>query len=227
MKKITIMAGALAVLSAAYLGSQLLAQPQAPASPPAQTRVAFVNIVTVFQNYTKAKVYKEEMEALLKPIKDRGERLRAEIMKWQQDLQNDPKVYGDATKREQYEQGILKNKRDLEDLGREAQRLVGKKNEEQVVQLYKEVNEAVKKYALASGFHIVLAYGENSKTDTMNFANISRKVQGMEMGGAIVPMYMADGLDISLAVADSLNRSMPHAGGSGTGPVTPTSGFQK
>ncbi|MBM4068660.1 MAG: OmpH family outer membrane protein [Planctomycetes bacterium] len=211
MKKIVIMAGGLAVLTAAYLG-QLLAQ--TPATPPAQTRVAFVNIVTVFQNYTKASTYKQEMEALLKPIKDKGERLKAEIMKWQQDLQNDPKVYGDPTKREQYEQGILKNKRDLEDLGREAQRLVGKKNEEQVVQLYKEVNEAVKRHAQQQGFHIVLAYGENQKSgaDPLNFANISRKVQGMEMGGAIVPMYMADGLDISMAVADSLNRTLVQAG---------------
>lgn len=215
MKKLTIIAGGAAVLTAVYVGSQLLAQ-QPPISPPAQTRVAFVNIVTVFQNYKKAATYKEEMEKMLQPIKDKGERLRAEILKWQQDLQNDPKIQADPTLRERYEQGILKNKRDLEDLGREAQRLVGKKNEDQVVQLYKEVNDAVQKHALAQGFHVVLAYGENDKSDKLNFANISRKVQGMEMGGAIVPMYMAPGLDISLAVADSLNRSL----GAGLTPAT-------
>jgi Skp family chaperone for outer membrane proteins len=209
MKKIMIMAGGLAVLTAGYLGSQLLAQQTA--SPPAQTRVGFVNIVTVFQNYKKAMIYKEETEALIKPNREKAERLRMEMQKWQQDLQNDPKIYSNPAERERYEHFILKNKRDIEDLARDVQRLVGKKNEDQIVQLYKEVNDAVKRCALAGGFHVVLAYGENQKqgADPLNFANISRKVQGMEMGGAIVPMYMADGLDISMAVADSLNRSLP------------------
>lgn len=221
VKKIMIIVGGMAVLAAGYFGSCLLAQTGTPASqPPAQTRVAVVNIVTVFQNYRKAELYKAEMERLLDPIRTKGELLRKDAMQWQKDLE-DPKF--DPAKVEQWKRGIINNKRQLEDLQEQAKVLIGKKNEEQVVQLYKEVSDAVQRYAVANGFHMVLAYGENGKQqDPFSFANISRKVQGMEMGGGIVPMYFHQALDISVPVAHALNGQY-----SPSGNIQPTGGFNK
>ncbi len=219
MKKMMLIVGGVAAMAAVYLGSQLLAQqPGTPAAPPAQTRVAFVNIVTVFQNYQKANIYKAEMERLIKPKQAEAEQLRQEMIKWDSDMR-DPKF--DPAKKEQWTKGILNNKRRLEDLQAEMAQVLGKKNEEQLVQLYSEINEAVKAHAAAQGFHIVLAYGENTKLGSNNIANIARKIQGMEV--ALVPMYFHPGLEISMAVAEALNRQYPPAAGQS---LTPAGGFK-
>ncbi len=186
----------------------------ATVAAPTQPRVALVNIITIFQHYQKAKFYKTELEKDLEPFRVKGETLRKEVIKWTQDLQ-DPKF--DPKNREQWERGILGNKRALEDLDREARKMIGKKQEGQVVQLYREVHEAVKRYAVANNYHLVLAYGEPTEQDPFSFANIQRKVGGIEMGGGVNPIFFAPGLDISMAVVDLLNRQYGSV-------VQPTSG---
>jgi Skp family chaperone for outer membrane proteins len=219
--------GLLALATTAYIGSRLWAQGTGAPAAPAQTRVAFINIETVFQNYQKAVVYKKEMEKLIEPFKAKADKLKAEILQWQRDLQ-DVKMIGNKNfNKEQWEAGIVKNKRDLEDLGKEVGQIIGKKNEEQVVQLYKEVNEKVQAVALDRGFQVVMCYGESTKLPPLGYENISRKVQGMEGSGCTSFMYIAPGLDISQAVIDLLNRSYPGGStattGGGSG-VTPVSG---
>lgn len=210
MKRTWVILAGLAILAAAGLVGPAHAQ-TVPAvgttatsiTPPLQTRVAVVNIFSVFQKYRKAEIYKHEMEKELEPFKIKGEKLKKEIIKWTEDLR-DPKF--DPSKREQWERGILANKRELEDLNREAQKHIGKKNEGQVVQLYREVSDAIKAYAAANNFHLVLSFGEPTEGDPFTFANIQRKVSGMEMGGGICPIYISPGLDITAGVVDLLNR---------------------
>ncbi len=217
VKRTWIIVAGLAIWMSAGRASLVQAQTVTPAaatvSSPAQTRVALVNTVAIFQNYQKAKFYKTEIEKDLEPFRVKGETLRKEIIKWQNDLQ-DPKF--DPKNREQWERGILANKRALEDLDREARKSLGKKQEVQVVQLYREVHEAIKRYASANNYHLVLAYGEPTEQDPFSFANIQRKVGGIEMGGGVNPIFIAPGLDISVAVVDLLNRQY-------TGGVQPTS----
>ena len=43
--------------------------------------------------------------------------------------------------------------------------------------------------------------------DVFTLANVSRKIKGMEEQGGVTPMYIAPGNDISLAVAEALNRA--------------------
>jgi hypothetical protein len=50
--------------------------------------------------------------------------------------------------------------------------------------------------------------------------NIARKLEGIQVGGACMPMYFADGLDISSAVVDALNRAYP-GGAAAAAPATP------
>jgi Skp family chaperone for outer membrane proteins len=225
-----IVGGLVALATMAYVGSRLAAQGTGTQAAPAQTRIAFVNIETVFQNYKKAKLYKEEMEKTIAPFKAKADTFKAEILQWQRDLAMDPiqqKNIKDFNK-ERWEYWITDRKRKLEDLGKEVGQLVNKKNEEQVVQLYQEVNKAVESRALANGFHAVLSYGESTKLPPLGFENISRKVQGMEGTGCLSFMYIAPGLDISQAVTDDLNRSYTGpataSGPSTSGGITPTSG---
>ena len=166
------------------------------------------------------------MEETIKPFKVKADTFKAEILQWQRDLAMDPiaqKNIKDFNK-ERWEYWITDRKRKLEDLGKEVGLLVRKKNEEQVVQLYKEVNEAVQAYALTNGFHAVMSYGESTKLPPLGFENISRKVQGMEQTGCTSFMYIAPGLDISQGVTNDLNRKYT---GPTSGGITPTSGGQK
>jgi Skp family chaperone for outer membrane proteins len=221
--------GLLALASTAYVGTHLWAQGTGAPAAPTQTRIAFVNIETVFQNYEKAVIYKKEMEKLIEPYKAKADKLKAEILQWQRELQDPAMQKNPKFNKEQWEAGVTKNKRDLEDLTKEVGLIVGKKNEEQVVQLFKEVNDAVQAHALANGFQAVMCYGESTKLNPLGFENISRKVQGMEGSGCMSFMYIAPGLDISQAVTENLNRryrSAATTGGPTTNGVLPVSGKQ-
>jgi Skp family chaperone for outer membrane proteins len=222
-KKIAILAGVAAVLGAAYLGARSWAQ-QTPPAPqaPAQIRTAFVNFRTILQNYQKAKFYDTEMVELLKEPRKQAEKLKAEIEKWQKDLQ-DPKspANRDDASREQWQQGIVKNKRDFEDLQRRVGKMVAKREQDQFVQIYREIKEAIKGTAASRGFHVVIAYGEEPGP-AMDLYNMSSKIKTMQTGGS-VPIYFDPGLDISQPVVDNLNRqySSGGAGVSSTPPSTP------
>ena len=224
MKRSLIFVGGLLALAAtAYVGTRLWAQGTGTPAAPAQTRIAFVNIEIVFQNYNKAKTYKEEMEKTVAPFRAEAEKLKADMMKWQRELE-DPVSQTKIPdfNKERWAEGVKANKRKLEDLSAQVGKLVGKKNEEQVTQLYKEVNDMVQRYAGEKGFHVVLCYGESTKLSPLGFENISRKVQGMEGTGCLSFMYIAPGLDISQPVTDALNRNYP-----GPNAVVPTSGKQQ
>jgi Skp family chaperone for outer membrane proteins len=203
-------------MAGVYGGSRLFAQPAtpagAPAAPaatmpaPAQTRVAFVNIAYVFQKYEKAKFYKTEMDALLKPYKEQIDKLKKDIESWVDQMK---KPDFPQKNKEWYEQSIVNHKRKIEDLNREAQGKFLKQTEQQTVQIFKEVKGAVQAYAMANGYHIVLAYAEPIDTDPDSLPNINRKVQGMDLGGGVCPMFFVQSLDISRAVTDALNRQYP------------------
>ena len=99
--------------------------------------MAIVNVGLIFTKYEKAKFYKSELETTLKPFKDKGEQIAAEMKKYAKPLQE--KTVTDPKLKEQYEQYLLKLKRDMEDLDMQARKLIGKKQEDQIVTLYKEV----------------------------------------------------------------------------------------
>src|SRR5262249_36340348 len=147
-----------------------------------------------------------------------GDKLKKEIMSWQEAM-NHPSFKKEE--RERYEQAIVANKRKLEDLDREARAKIGKRQEEQITILYKDVSDKVDAYAKNNGIHIVLAYGEQFEGDLFAFPNLNRKMQGMDLG-SVHPLYVMPGLDISNAVIDVLNQSYRAAGGAAV-PATPTS----
>jgi Skp family chaperone for outer membrane proteins len=204
-------AGLAALGTLAYVANHLWAQaPGAGAAAPAQTRIAVINLLQVIKNYNKAKFYESELEDTLKPYRAKAEKLKSDLVTWQNYL-SDPKNRDiPQDQRETGEKSITNIKRQIEDLDKEARKAFGKKREQQIVQLYKEVDDAVKRYAPANGFHLVLAYGEPvNPTDLLSAPNIARKLEGIQMGGACMPMYFPDGMDISGAVVDALNRAYP------------------
>ena len=207
MKRMTWFVAALATLC---LTGQVRAQSTG-------TRVAIVNIGVVFTKYEKAKTFKTELETALKPFKEEAEKIKKNILAYQDGLTN-PK-YTDKDK-EGFAKAIRDLKRQLEDLDLEARKRIGKKQEDHMLQLYKEVAQHIQAVASANGIHLVLGYGDPPDADLMTFPNINRKLAGMD-GGALVPLFFHSSLDISEVVVTSLNRSY-----TGATNVTPT-GLQK
>jgi len=191
------------------------------AQAPTGTRVGIVNVGLVFSKYNKAIFYKTELENTLKPYKKKGEELNEQVKKYGPPLQ-EGKITDPALK-EQYTKYLLQLKREMEDLDASARKLVGKKQEDQIVALYKEVIGEIQDYAKQNRFDLILGYGQKVEGDLYTIENITRIMQGMDQGST-TPLALGIGVDISQAVIDSLNRryqgSVPSAP---VAPVTPAS----
>jgi len=221
-RTILLVAGIAALAVAAYCGTRLWAQQTPAAGASVGTRVAVVNVGTVFSKYAKANVFKEELQKTIKPFKDKADGWRKQVIEYNDMLQ---KQDFSKYKKEDLEKAVLERKRAMEDMDREVRNLIGKQQEDQLVQLWKEISTHIRAYGASKGFHVVLGYGDpmdQKELDT--FANINRKMQGMDMGG-LCPLYVAQGLDISEEVVQSLNaayqQSRPAAGAPGAPPTTP------
>jgi len=183
------------------------------------TKVAVVNVGEVFQKYDKAKAYKAELEKIIGPRKAEAETLSKQMKDWAASLQH-PSF--DKKEQSRYEQAILANKRKLEDMDRQVRTEIGKVQESQIVNLYKDLNAAVEATAKAQGFQLVLAYGDISG-DQFTLENINRKMNGMDLGST-TPLFFAGSANITDQVTASLNALFRSTGGAAaTVPATPTS----
>ncbi len=219
-RKVGLVAAVAALGVGIYFGTRLWAQQPAAAQAPAQTRVAVVNVIQVIKSFHKFKTFNDEMAKLAKPFEDKDKDYRKNIQQWQDALKNDPKYQAPA-EREKADQAVKQFQRAIEDNTLEAKKVLAKKNDEQMVQLYHEVEDAVKRYAASNGYHIVLAHDEKSATEAYQPANIQRKLQGAAGTGGTFLMYSAPGLDITSGVVAALNSgaqaTAPAPGGAAPG----------
>jgi Skp family chaperone for outer membrane proteins len=219
---IILVAGFTALLVGAYGTSYLVANQPAGGTPKAQqqgTKIAVVNIGQVFNQYKRAIAMKADLEQTLKPYKDKGKTLTDQIKAWEEELRK-PQL--DPAKALQYQESIKTNKRTLEDMSAEITRLLGKKQEDNLVTLWKEVNMGIDAVAKAYGFQIVLGYGDPMEKDLLNqFPNVNRKMQAMDLGST-VPLYVHGSVDLSQAIVDTLNHWIQPPDKKAVTPVTGT-----
>jgi Skp family chaperone for outer membrane proteins len=217
---IFLVAGFAALIAGAYGSSYLFAQPAGSAKPAAQqgTKIAVVNIGQVFNQYRRAVAMKTELEQTLKPFKDKAKTLTDQIKAWDDELKK-PQL--DPAKVPQYRASITAHKRTLEDMSAEITTLLGKRQEDNLVTLWKEVNMGIKAVGEAYGFQIVLGYGDPMEKNLLDqFPNVNRKMQAMDLGST-VPLYIHGSVDLSQAVVDTLNAWLTQKGAAS---VTPTGG---
>jgi Skp family chaperone for outer membrane proteins len=201
-RKFGFITGIAALALAAYVGSRLSAQ-GAGAAPALQTKVAVVNLPMVIKNYEKYKHYEDQLRDFAKGFQTEDEKLKGNLLR----IQNNTTMSA-----EDKEQEGKKYTREREDLAMKFKKELAKKQEEQLVTLYQEVEDMVKRVAMANNFEMVLQYSDSPDPKDRNAPiNILRKVQG----GVCGPMYAAAGLDISKLVYDNLNwyyKNPPKAG---------------
>jgi Skp family chaperone for outer membrane proteins len=203
-RTIYVTAGMLALSLAIVVSAQLRAQttPATNTQPKVAaptTKVAIMNLTYVVNNYDKFKTFKEEIKQAVEPFQKKdadhkaaGEKLAKEA------------ALGTTTtaRREEIENDLKKLQRQVEDNKNEAQKAVGKKQEQQLFILYSDVWNVVKRVAEVRGYEMVLHYNDTTDQKEMWGAqNIARKMQA----GALMPIYHNPALDISKDVLDSLN----------------------
>jgi Skp family chaperone for outer membrane proteins len=185
---------ALSVLLVAV--SPLAAQEKFP-----PTRIALINIGEVFNKSIKAKERKKEMEAKTLVYRKQMESLKTECNKYQQVLVD---VNAEAEERAVAGKHLLALRRKMEDIDVEVRRVLGKKQEQFMLELFKEIQDAIKEHADANDIDLVLIYGDPPKDDVLKVANINRKMMAAEQGG-LVPIFIRSRIDITQAVLERIN----------------------
>jgi len=209
-----------------WMGGDIIAQTGAARPAGTGSRIALINLSHVLKNYQKAVAFNNEMKDLITPLvqKQKGKAAQYEALVKEAQAKPD--------QREVYEKQLRNLKRDLEDGGNEAELSIQRKQNDMLVTLFKEIQEACQRVAMAQGYDLVLHYNDaTTSQEYWSFGNISRKLQA----GACMPLHYGPGVEITNEVVNALNtaftRSAPGAatGGAGAGatggaPATTTGG---
>lgn len=201
-RTVGILTGAAALGVAIFFGSRLLAQQpaaQAPAAQPLHTRVAVLNLPHVIKSYQKYQTFEREWQETYKTFDKQYESKRALLVQYQSELQKTP----EGPNRDKLEANIRTLQHEMQEMGEDAKKQLGKKRDEQAVIIYKEIEEAVQAYARANNIELVMHFNDNIvPADIYNPMNIQRKLQL----GACFPMYHAPGMDITNWIIQMLNQ---------------------
>lgn len=184
---------------------------------PLRTRVAMVNLAHVVKNYQKFQNLQREFEETYKTFDKQLESKRQLLVQYQAEAQ---KVQADTAAREQWERKMRDLQREMQDMGEEAKKQLSKKQGDQVVIIYKEIEEAVQVYARSKDIELVLHYNDMQPSDLYSPMNVSRKL-GL---GAAFPIYAAPGMDITNDITTMLNtryQRMMQAAGAAAAPTQP------
>jgi Skp family chaperone for outer membrane proteins len=179
---------------------------QAQGAAPA-TKVGVVNVGYLFTNYKKAVELKKALDTELAPLKEQAEKIKTAMKAHEEWLKN-PANRTNLQQQEISKKAMIDGNRALEDLDIKARTMVGKKQETQLVELYREVQVATQQYAQQNGFHIILGYGDPPNLDPFTFANVNRRMTAMDMGTVVIT-YTQAGLDVSAEVLTRLNGGPP------------------
>jgi Skp family chaperone for outer membrane proteins len=193
-----------------YLASQVWAQqgqPAGPAATPLRTRVALINMVEVLKKYEKFKTAEKVLREEVAQADKELEGYKARIAQLRTDFQKE----ADPAKRDQIEKDVKRLQLQAQDFQEEAQKRIGKKQGELAVQIYHEVEDAVKDFARYNDIELVLHYNDVGRTEPGDVAgfyspgNVQRK---MMMIGPVMPMYYDPRMDITAAVTQMLNNKL-------------------
>ncbi len=202
MKKMLMLLTGFAVLATGGYSSYLFAQGGAAAPQVQGTKVAVVNIGLVFNKYQRAQAMKAELEDALRKPKADAKKLMDEMEGWAKEVR-EKDLRG--KEKEIREDAIHRNKVKLDEMNRDITRLLGKKSEDNLVTLWKEVNMGIEAVSKHLGFQVVLGYGDPMEKELLHlFPNVNRKMQAMD-AGSTVPLYVHASVDLSDAVANTLN----------------------
>jgi len=170
-----------------------------PAASPPTGKVAILNLSYVVKNYNKYLDFSAKMKKDVEQFEVQAKGKKAAYDAIVKDA-SDPK---NAAQREKYEKDLKAVQREHEDITAAMKQYVSQKSDEQMVVLYREIQETAVRYANARSYEMVLHFNDApaNTPDYYSPSNIARKMQA----GALMPMYVNPALDISPLVVQTLN----------------------
>jgi Skp family chaperone for outer membrane proteins len=211
--KAGILAGLVVLGVAVYLGSRLAAQQPAPAPAP-PTHIGILNMVEVIKGYKKAQNMEANLRQLQTDWENKLKPFRDQMMALQNKYRNPGLPQAD---REQVEKEMRKVQIDFQVMEEDAKKDLMKQSGIVYQQLYREVEDAVKQFAVPNGYAVVFFYNDAIGPDEKYSApNVTRK---FSLPAAAVPMYIANQVDITAIIANKLNLNYQSAA-----PTTPPAG---
>jgi Skp family chaperone for outer membrane proteins len=187
---------------------------QTPQQPPPPTRICILNMLEVMKNYKKAQNMELELrrvqtdwENKLKPFRDQANILRG---KYSSSTLSQPE-------REQVEKDMRTLQMDFQAMEEDAKKDMQKRSGEVYKQIYREVEDAVTRFAGSNGYAAVFFSNDAVNPDDKYApANVARK---LSLPGATVPIYVAPQVDITAIISSNLNALYQAAAGNGNAPA--------
>jgi Skp family chaperone for outer membrane proteins len=188
-----------------YLGTAVqtsFAQVQGVSVAASRTRVAVVNLNEVIKHYQKFKALRDESkqraETYLTQMKNKQKRI--------DEMQTEYKTAAQQRK-DQIEREVQQVKFEMETIKQDLQKTVGRYEEEQLAQIYREVYQVVKDVAAQRQIDMVFRYNEDWGDD---YHQANKVVARMQI--PFWPMWNDDSLEITGPVRETLNRRFAAAG---------------
>lgn len=207
-----LLVGVVALGTAIYASSKLWAQTPGAVPSGTKTKVGVLNLTYVIKNYDKFKSYQDDLKRKVDPFMAKDTLWKTDGEKLAKEAQNQATS---AARRDEIEKKLKEYQRLIEDNKADAQKVLVKEQEAQLVTLYQDIRTVVDKFAVAHGYDLVFHYNDViTKEEYWSPSNIARKMQA----GAAMPMYISGGVDISASVLQTLNA------GGGTTPTSPAAG---
>lgn len=211
----------LALAAGVYVGNTVTAQGNpGAASVVARTRIAFVNINEVIKAYPKYNNLQEVVKQKDKFYMDKLRALDDKLKELQKAYQNPSTPQPERDKIEAQARLI---KADMENITNEAKKDMIKFHDDNMAQIFMEIDTVVREYASTNGIDVVFRYSEDWNKETYHKPeNIVRR-----MTIPIWVMYKDNNLDITQAVSKNLNNRFANAAAQppmGAGAIQQTGG---
>jgi Skp family chaperone for outer membrane proteins len=195
-----------------YNQAQQYSQPAA-SSAALQTRaIRVINIGQVIKKYTKFQQYEAGLKQQTQELQKRVENKRTEAQNLQKEMER-PDT--NPTRRDEIERQMKALQRTAQDELDDAKQKITKSEFDQMVMIYKEVEDAVAAYCRSGGIELVLQYSDAAGPEKYLPPNFQQKL----VNRACMPIYVDPRMDITQAVIDMLNRRLASSGGSTGAPI--------
>lgn len=210
-RRSAIWTGLAALGLAAFIGARLLAQQpgppqQAPAAQPPrppQTRIAVMNMLQVLKSYRKFTNMEAEMRKLQQDVEGRIKPLRTRMQTLQEQYK---KPETTPEQREQIERELRKLQIDGSMVEEDAKKELTKRSGDAFTTVYRDVEDAVTRYAQMNGYELVMFYNDRVEPEKHHPANVQQKLL---QPAALMPLFVTPGMDITAAIIQNLNQMYP------------------
>jgi RNA polymerase sigma factor (sigma-70 family) len=182
-------------------GPGLLAPPAKGVRPP-QTRIGLINMTRVLKSSKKFRAIEADLRTRTQQVQKELEDMKAQLRKYSAE-NADPAT--DARQREENAKRLRQLQAEIDDKATVANRRLSEKSSEACVKLYREIEAAANRVAKRDGIELVMFYTDAvTEADFYRPNNMQRK---LTQPGALIPMIVAPGMDITETVISAINKT--------------------